>query len=94
VGGVWGALQLPPFIGIIEHLGHPAYLMTILGVWYFLAGVALLAPRFPNAGCFRSLLLVICPYLYLAKAVVPDLEPTRIGYGKFGGNILQSNDCS
>jgi hypothetical protein len=62
-GGRCLGLQLPPFIGIIEHLGYPAYLMTILGVWYFLAGVALLAPRFPNAGCFRSLLLVICPYL-------------------------------
>ena len=50
MGGVWGALQLPPFIGIIEHLSYQAYLMTILGVWYFLAGVALLAPRFPLLG--------------------------------------------
>ena len=50
MGGVWGTLQLPPFIGIIEHLGYQAYLMTILGVWYFLAGVALLAPRFPLLG--------------------------------------------
>src|SRR5262249_50773019 len=36
------------FIGIIEHLGYPAYFMTILGVWYELAGFALLAPRFPR----------------------------------------------
>jgi hypothetical protein len=42
-------------------------------------------------GCFRSLLLVTCPYLYLTKALVPDLDPTRIAYAKFGGNILQSN---
>ena len=48
VGGVMGALRLPPFIGIIEHLGYPPYLMTILGIWYILAGVALLAPRFPR----------------------------------------------
>jgi hypothetical protein len=47
-----------------------------------------------TVGCFRSLLLVICPYLYLAKVLVSDLEPTRVGYGKFGGNILQSNDFS
>lgn len=47
VGGVWGALQLPPFIGIVRHLGYPPYFMTILGVWYFLAGVALLVPRRP-----------------------------------------------
>jgi hypothetical protein len=42
--------------------------------------------------CFRSLLLVTCPYLYLAEALVPDLEPTRIGYAKFGGNILQQSN--
>ena len=46
--GVMGALRLQPFLGIIEHLGYPAYFMTILGVWYVLAGVALLAPRFPS----------------------------------------------
>ena len=48
VGGMMGALRLPPFIGIMEHLGYPAYFMTIIGVWYMLAGVALLAPRFPR----------------------------------------------
>jgi hypothetical protein len=42
-----GALQLQP-LTIIKHLGYPAYFMTILGVWYVLAGVALLAPRFPR----------------------------------------------
>jgi uncharacterized membrane protein YphA (DoxX/SURF4 family) len=48
VGGVMGSLQLPPFIGIIRHLGYPPYFMTILGTWYVLAGIALLAPRFPR----------------------------------------------
>ena len=48
VGGMMGALRLPPFIGIMEHPGYPAYFMTIIGVWYMLAGVALLAPRFPR----------------------------------------------
>jgi len=48
VGGIMGGLQLPPFIVIIGHLGYPAYFMTILGVWYVLAGVALLAPRSPR----------------------------------------------
>jgi hypothetical protein len=43
-----GALRLQPFIGIVEHLRYPAYFMTILGIWYVLAGVALLAPRFPR----------------------------------------------
>jgi DoxX-like family len=43
VGGMMGALRLPPFIGIMEHLGYAAYFMTIIGVWYMLAGVSLLA---------------------------------------------------
>jgi hypothetical protein len=30
-------------------------------------------------GCFRSLLLVICPYLSLTKALAADLEPSRVG---------------
>jgi DoxX-like family len=29
-------------------LGYPSYLMTILGVWYTLAGLALVAPRLPR----------------------------------------------
>jgi len=29
------------------HLGYPVYFMTILGIWYLLAGLALLAPRLP-----------------------------------------------
>jgi uncharacterized membrane protein YphA (DoxX/SURF4 family) len=43
-----GALEQPPFIGVIRHLGYPDYFMTILGIWYILAGVALLAPRLPR----------------------------------------------
>src|SRR5262245_12191730 len=46
VGGVWGSLQLPPFVGIAQHLGYPPYFMSILGAWYVLAGIALLVPRF------------------------------------------------
>ena len=43
-----GALRLQPFRGIIEHLGYPVYFMNILGVWYVLAGLRLLAPHFPR----------------------------------------------
>jgi uncharacterized membrane protein YphA (DoxX/SURF4 family) len=48
VGGVMGALQLPPFSDIMKHLGYPPFFMTIIGVWYILAGLAVLAPRFPR----------------------------------------------
>ena len=43
-----GALRLQPFLGIIEHLGYPAYFMTIIGIWYVLAGLALLVPKCPR----------------------------------------------
>lgn len=48
VGGVMGALRLPPFIGVIIHLGYPPYFMTILGVSYVLAGLALVVPGLPR----------------------------------------------
>jgi uncharacterized membrane protein YphA (DoxX/SURF4 family) len=48
VGGVMGALRRSPFLEVMEHLGYPAYFMTIFGVWYRLAGVAVLAPRLPR----------------------------------------------
>jgi len=43
-----GALRLPPFSGTMKHLGYPAYFMTIIGVWYVLGAMAILAPRFPR----------------------------------------------
>jgi uncharacterized membrane protein YphA (DoxX/SURF4 family) len=48
VGGVMGALRLSPFSEIMAHLGYPSYFMTIIGVWYILAGIALLVPQFPR----------------------------------------------
>ena len=40
------------------------------------------SPERPE-GCFRSLLLVTCPYLSLTKALVPDLQPTNSGDAKY-----------
>jgi hypothetical protein len=48
VGGVLALIRFPAYTGIITHLGYPRYFMTIIGVWYTLAGVALLVPRFPR----------------------------------------------
>ena len=48
VGGVMGGLRLPLFARIMEHLGYPDYFMSVIGVWYALAGIALLVPRFPR----------------------------------------------
>jgi uncharacterized membrane protein YphA (DoxX/SURF4 family) len=48
VGGTLALIRWPAYAEIIRHLGYPDYLMTILGVWYALAGLALLAPRLPR----------------------------------------------
>jgi len=48
VGGVLALIRYPAYVGILTHLGYPLYFMTIIGVWYTLAGVAVLAPRFPR----------------------------------------------
>ena len=37
-----------PVAEVLEHLGYPAYLLRILGVWKVLGAIALLVPRFPR----------------------------------------------
>jgi uncharacterized membrane protein YphA (DoxX/SURF4 family) len=37
-----------PVAEVLAHLGYPAYLLAILGVWKLLGGIALLMPGFPQ----------------------------------------------
>jgi uncharacterized membrane protein YphA (DoxX/SURF4 family) len=37
-----------PVADILAHLGYPAYLLTILGLWKLPGGIALLVPGFPR----------------------------------------------
>jgi uncharacterized membrane protein YphA (DoxX/SURF4 family) len=81
VGGVWGGLQLPPFDGIILHLRYPTYVMTILGFWYVLAGVAIVVPRFPRlkewayAGLFLNYTGAIVSHLAVGDGVLMLVGP-------------------
>ena len=51
-----------PLVAVMQHLGYPLYLLTILGVCKPLAGIVLLVPGFPRlkewayAGSFVSLI--------------------------------------
>src|SRR5258708_19408896 len=36
-----------PVVEVLAHLGYPAYLLTILGLWKLPASIALLPPGFP-----------------------------------------------
>jgi len=40
-------LRVPEGVQSVTHLGYPAYLLTILGVWKILGVVTILAPQFP-----------------------------------------------
>src|SRR5262249_7230872 len=87
VGGIMGGLRLQPFLGTIQHLGYPTYFMTIHTIWYILAGIALLVPRFPRlkewayaglffiyTGAFMSHLAVgDSPFMLIAPIVFTGL---------------------
>ena len=45
VGGVASLVRPPEVIAGMQHLGYPAYLATLLGVWKVLGAIALVAPR-------------------------------------------------
>lgn len=40
-------MRIPDAVQGVTHLGYPAYLLTILGVWKILGVIAILAPKFP-----------------------------------------------
>ena len=45
VGGVWDLLRTDHVRNIIERLGYPAYLLTIMGLWKLPGAVVLLVSR-------------------------------------------------
>lgn len=48
LGGVWDLLRTEHVRDVVEHLGYPTYLLTIMGIWKIPGAVALLIPRFPR----------------------------------------------
>ena len=47
-GGAIDIGQPANMVALMAHLGYPAFLLTLLGVWKILGGVAILAPRLPR----------------------------------------------
>ena len=47
VGGMWDLTHYHYVLAIVTRLGYPAYVLSILGFWKVLAGVAILVPRLP-----------------------------------------------
>jgi uncharacterized membrane protein YphA (DoxX/SURF4 family) len=46
VGGVWDLLRTDYVRDVVEHLGYPTYLLTIMGVWKLPGAIVLLLSRF------------------------------------------------
>jgi hypothetical protein len=46
VGGVWDLLRTDYVRDVVEHLGYPTYLLTIMGVWKLPGAIVLLVSRF------------------------------------------------
>lgn len=46
-GGVQQLLQIGGYVEIVNQLGYPIYLLSILGAWKILGVVAVLIPKFP-----------------------------------------------
>jgi len=47
-GALWDLLHIEYVRVVLAHLGYPAYLLVILGVWRIPGALALLVPRFPR----------------------------------------------
>lgn len=47
-GGTWDLLRTAYVRGLMDALGYPEYMLTILGTWKLLGALAVLAPRFPR----------------------------------------------
>jgi hypothetical protein len=45
VGGVMDVMRMPPFFGVMLHLGYPPYFSAIIGTWKVLGAVVVLLPR-------------------------------------------------
>jgi uncharacterized membrane protein YphA (DoxX/SURF4 family) len=48
LGGVWDLMRIDYVRDVIEHLGFPTYLLTIMGVWKVAGAAVLLLRRFPR----------------------------------------------
>lgn len=84
--GVMAILHLPPFYGILLHLGYPPYFATLLGVFTMLGALALLAPRYPllkewaYAGMFVQFSSALISHLAAGDGAIWFLGPiTMIG---------------
>jgi uncharacterized membrane protein YphA (DoxX/SURF4 family) len=84
VGGVWDLLRIDYVSDVVEHLGYPAYLLTIMGVWKILGAVVLLTPRFARlkewayAGAVINYASAVASHLVVGDGVAAIVAPAAL----------------
>src|SRR4029450_8370499 len=84
VGGVWDLLRIDYVRGVIEHLGYPPYLLTIMGAWKLAGAVVLLIPRFPRlkqwayAGATINYASAVASHLVVDGTPAPLIAPLAL----------------
>lgn len=78
-GGIQQLLQIGGYVEIIEELGYPKYLLSILGVWKILGVIAILIPKFPllkewaYAGFFFAMLGAMVSHFAVGQSIADAL---------------------
>jgi uncharacterized membrane protein YphA (DoxX/SURF4 family) len=84
VGGVWDLLRIDYVRDVVEHLGYPAYLLTVMGVWKIPGAAALMIPRFPRlkewvyAGAVINYASAVASHVIVGDGIGAVVAPTAL----------------
>jgi uncharacterized membrane protein YphA (DoxX/SURF4 family) len=84
VGGVWDLTRIDYVRDVVEHLGYPTYLLTIMGIWKIPGAVALLMPRFPRlkewvyAGAVINYACAVASHLIVGDGITAIVAPVAL----------------
>jgi len=86
VGGGWDFFRIPYVYSlVVDHLGYPEYFLVIMGVGKWLAGLAMVVPRFPRlkewayAGAFLTYSGAVASHVAMGDG--PDQWAGPAGFG-------------
>jgi uncharacterized membrane protein YphA (DoxX/SURF4 family) len=84
LGGVWDLLRIDYVRDVVEHLGYPTYLLTIMGIWKVPGAVALLVPRFPRlrewayAGAAINYACATASHVFVGDGITAVIAPVAL----------------
>ncbi|MFA6276339.1 MAG: DoxX family protein [Pedobacter sp.] len=82
--GIVQALKVKDEVTMFTHLGYPAYLLTIIGVWKILGVISVLIPKFPvvkewaYSGFFFTMSGAIFSHLAIGDGAKEFFGPTLL----------------